>query len=229
MHTLLLTRWLKAENGSSLCSYCEEYLLTAASSSLPLVPCAPKQKWSRFFTLKAQRHLPTIQLSIFQLFSNISTTNNTLKFGFKLQRRKLPLTGSSGETWFSRTISRYPSVGCPLHFVRHWSVVGYDAVATTTNRGYNSFKNVFYSTDTMFEISQRSVFLLSRKHKTSRTDSFPLWSTLLAFDFPRLSTVTWPFQKASSLRASPLLSCAFLCLDASTVDHRLKLFFEVIW
>ena len=189
---------------------------------------APKQKWS-VFMLKTQRHLPTLKLIIFQLFSNVSTANNTLKSRFQLQRRRLPLTGSSGETWFSRTISRYPSVGCPLHFVRHWSVVGYDAVATTTNRGYNSFKNVFYSTDTMFEISQRSVFLLSRKHKTSRTDSFPLWSTLLAFDFPRLSTVTWPFQKASSLRASPLLSCAFLCLDASTVDHRLKLFFEVIW
>ena len=159
---------------------------------------APKQKWS-VFVLKTQHHLPTMQLSIFQLFSNISTANNTLKCGFKLQRRRLPLTGSSGETWFSRTISRCQSVGCPLHFVRHWSVAGYDAVATTKNRGYNSFKNVFYRTDTMFEISQGSVFLLSREPKTSRTDSFPLWSTLLAFDFPRLSTVTWLFQKASSL------------------------------
>ena len=157
---------------------------------------------------------------IFQLFSNICTANNTLKSGFKLQRRRLPLTGSSGETWFSRTISRCQSVGCPLLFVRHWSVAGYDAVATTKNRGYNSFKNVFYSTDTKFEISQRSVFLLTRKPKTSRTDSFQLWSTLFAFDFPRLSTITWFFQKASSLPTSPLLSCAFLCLDASTVDHR---------
>ena len=180
---------------------------------------APKQKWS-VFMLKAQRYLPTTQLSIFQLFSNISTENNTLKSGFKLQRRRLPLTGSSGETWFSRTISRCQSVGCPLLFVRHWSVAGYDAVATTKNRGYNSFKNVFYSTDTKFEISQRSVFLLTRKPKTSRTDSFQLWSTLFAFDFPRLSTITWFFQKASSLPTSPLLSCAFLCLDASTVDHR---------
>lgn len=48
--------------------------------------------------LKAQRYLPTTQLSIFQLFSNISTENNTLKSGFKLQRRRLPLTGSSEET-----------------------------------------------------------------------------------------------------------------------------------
>lgn len=140
---------------------------------------APKQKWSRFFKLKAQRHLPTMQLSIFQLFSNISTANNSLKSGFKLQRRRLPLTGSSGETWFSRTISRCQSVGCPLHFARHWSVAGYDAVATRKNRGYNSFKTVFYSTDTVFEISHRSVCFLSRKPKTSRTDSFPLLSTLL--------------------------------------------------
>ena len=63
-----------------------------------LYPARQSKNEVGFFTLEAQRHLPTIQLSIFQLFSNISTTNNTLKSGFKLQRRRLPLTGSSGET-----------------------------------------------------------------------------------------------------------------------------------
>lgn len=147
---------------------------------------AAKQK-SNVFKLEAQRHLPTMQLSILQLFLTTSSANNTLKTGFQLKRGRLPLTGSSGETWFSRTIWRCQSVGCPLHFVRHWSVAGYDAVATRKNRGYSSFKNVFYSIDTVFEISQTSVFLSSRKPKTSRTDSFPLWSMLLDFDFPRLS------------------------------------------